>query len=82
MDEFFEIITLIQTKKIEKPVAVIVFGKDYWTPLLQFIDKTLYQENKAIGEKDQELYHLFDDSQAAYQYVTQFLKDHPYTEEE
>ena len=82
MDEFFELITLIQTKKIKKPVAVVVFGKEYWTPLLQFIDQTLYEKNQAISEKDKEIYRLFDESQAAYQYITQFLKDHPYTEED
>ena len=82
MDEFFEVITLIQTGKIKKPVAVIVFGKEYWTPLLNFIEHTLYEKNKAIGEKDKNIYHLFDDAQEAYQYITQFLKQHPYKEEE
>lgn len=82
MDEFFEVITLIQTGKIEKPVACVVFGKEYWTPLLNFIDQTLYEKNQAINEKDKDIYHLFDDAQSAYQYIIQFLKQHPYKEEE
>ena len=81
MDEFFEIITLIQTNKIKKPVAVIVFGKQYWSPLLRFIDETLYQQNKAISEEDQKIYNLFDDADQAYQYITQFIQDHPYQPE-
>lgn len=77
MDEFFEIITLIQTKKIDHPVAVVVFGKEYWEPLLDWIDKTLYEKNKAIGERDKEIFKLFDNSDQAYRYISEFVLKNP-----
>ncbi len=69
LDEFFEIITLVQTKKIRK-VPIILFGKSYWEPLLAFIEKTLYQERATIDEKDMTLYILVDSVDEAYEYIT------------
>jgi uncharacterized protein (TIGR00730 family) len=57
LDEFFEIVTLIQTKKIKK-IPVILIHKDYWLPLLEWVDKTLWKEKKTIGKKDMEIYKL------------------------
>ena len=68
LDEFFEIITLVQTKKIRK-VPVILFGRDYWEPLLGFIEKTLYQDHAAIDKSDMELYTLVDSVDEAYEYI-------------
>ncbi|MSU74225.1 TIGR00730 family Rossman fold protein [Candidatus Kaiserbacteria bacterium] len=68
LDEFFEIVTLIQTKKIQK-VPIVLFGKDYWGPLLGFIDKVLYQEHKAIDKSDMDLYVLVDSVDEAYEYI-------------
>lgn len=68
LDEFFEIVTLVQTKKIHK-VPIILFGKDYWEPLIAFIEKTIYQEHKAIDEKDMTLYTLVDTVDEAYDYI-------------
>lgn len=69
LNEFFEIITLVQTKKIRK-VPIILFGRGYWTPLLSFIEKTLYKEHGAIDEKDMTLYTLVDSVDEAYDYIT------------
>ena len=60
LDEFFEITTLIQTKKIKK-IPVILVHKDYWQPLLEWVDQSLYQERKMIDKKDMKIYHLVDD---------------------
>ncbi|HET8575262.1 MAG TPA: TIGR00730 family Rossman fold protein [Candidatus Paceibacterota bacterium] len=64
LDEFFEMLTLIQTHKIEK-VPVICMGKDFWDPMQRFIKKYLYEENKAIDEEDMELYTITDDIEEA-----------------
>lgn len=68
LDEFFEIVTLVQTKKIRK-VPIILFGRKYWEPLLEVIDKTLYQEFANINEEDMELYKLVDSVDEAYDYI-------------
>lgn len=65
LDEFFEIVTLVQTNKIKK-VPVILMGKEYWEPLLGFIETTLYKRFNAINEKDMEIYHLADSVDEAY----------------
>ena len=69
LDEFFEIVTLVQTKKIHK-IPIILFGKQYWEPLLAFIDTTLYRERAAIDEDDMKLYTLVDSVDEAYDYIT------------
>lgn len=68
LDEFFEIVTLVQTKKIRK-VPIVLFGKDYWEPLLDFIEKTVYKGHAAIDEADMKLYTLVDSVDEAYDYV-------------
>jgi uncharacterized protein (TIGR00730 family) len=68
LDEFFEIITLIQTEKIRK-VPIVLFGRAYWTPLLDFIEKTLYEKHKAIDKQDMSLYVLVDSVDEAYDYI-------------
>lgn len=69
LDELFEIITLVQTKKIRK-VPIILFGKDYWEPLISFIDTTLYQNHAAIDKEDMTLYTLVDSVDEAYEFIT------------
>ncbi|MDO8624056.1 MAG: TIGR00730 family Rossman fold protein [bacterium] len=73
LDEFFEIVTLIQTEKIRK-VPIVLFGKSYWTPLLDFIEKTLYEKHKAIDKKDMELYVLVDSVDEAFDYITKTVQ--------
>ena len=68
LDEFFEIVTLIQTKKI-RSVPIVLFGKAYWEPLLAFIEKTLYHTYAAIDEKDMALYTVVDSVDEAYDYI-------------
>ncbi|MFA6414473.1 MAG: TIGR00730 family Rossman fold protein [Candidatus Paceibacterota bacterium] len=69
LDEFFEIVTLVQTKKIRK-VPIILYGKDYWEPLLGFIEKTMYERHAAIDKADMELFTLVDSVDEAYDYIT------------
>jgi len=69
LDEFFEMITLIQTKKISKKVLVIVVGKDYWQPLFDWIASEVYGKNKAIKEIDMNIYNLVDSAEEAYELI-------------
>ena len=68
LDEFFEIATLVQTKKIRR-MPIVLVGRKYWEPLLDFIEKTLYREHAAIDEGDMKLYTLVDSVDEAYDYI-------------
>jgi len=68
LDEFFEIVTLIQTKKIEK-VPIILFGSDYWNALLQWFEKSLLKKFKTISKEDLDLFVVVDSVDDAYKYI-------------
>lgn len=70
LDEFFELVTLIQTKKIDKAsVPVVVVGKDYWTPILEHIKNAVYGEYRAIDKEDMDIYHVVDTAEEAFEIV-------------
>lgn len=68
LDEFFEIITLIQTKKIRK-IPIILFDKKYWEPLHAFIERTLLREYGTVDEGDMTLYTIVDSVDEAHDYI-------------
>jgi uncharacterized protein (TIGR00730 family) len=67
-DEFGEILTLVQTKSIKR-VPIVLYGKEYWTPLLTLFKENLFEKYKAISEEDLELYHLVDSVDEAFEYI-------------
>lgn len=68
LDEFFEIITLIQTKKIEK-IPVVLYGKDFWQPLIAMFEDHLLKKYKTISKEDLELFKVVDSVDEAYKYI-------------
>lgn len=68
LDELFEIITLVQTKKIRK-VPIVLFGKQFWEPLITFIRDNLYTKHSAIDMEDMDLYRIVDTVDEAYEYI-------------
>jgi len=73
LDELFEILTLIQTKKIEK-IPVVLYGKEYWEPLIRFFEKDLLKKHKTISAEDLELFHLVDSVDEAYKYINKNVR--------
>jgi len=69
LDEIFEALTLIQTKRI-KPFPVILVGTDYWGGLLDWIKNTLL-ERELIYAEDMDLIHLIDDTDAVVKMIKQ-----------
>ena len=59
LDELFEALTLVQTKKVTK-FPVVLFGSDYWGGLYDWIAKTVQAEGK-ISPHDLDLLHVTDD---------------------
>ena len=70
LDELFEIITLVQTKKA-KPVPIILFGSEYWKRLFNF--EVLIEEG-AIKREDLALFQYVDDPQLAWDAIKDFYK--------
>lgn len=64
LDEFFEISTLIQTRKMPK-APVILVGKDYWSSLHNFIKYQALNEHEAIDQIDMKIYHIVDSAEEA-----------------
>lgn len=62
LDEFFEIVTLVQTRKIEK-VPIILVGSDFWNPLHELMKKELLGRG-TIDPEDLDLYKILDDEDA------------------
>lgn len=73
LDEFFEIVTLIQTKKIE-PIPIILYGKDYWDPLINFFEKSLLKKFKTISPEDLEIFHVVDSVDEAFKYISKNVR--------
>jgi len=59
LDEIFEALTLIQTKRI-KPFPVILVGSDYWGGLIDWIRNTLLERHYISGQ-DADLFTVLDD---------------------
>ena len=77
MDEFFEIITLIQTKKIER-IPIVLYGKDFWSPLIAIFKKEMLKEYKTISKEDLDLYVVVDSVDEAVKYINSVVdKNHP-----
>lgn len=70
LDELFEIITLVQTRKA-KPVPIILFGSEYWKRLFNF--EVLIEEG-AIKREDLELFQYVDDPQLAWDAIKTFYE--------
>jgi uncharacterized protein (TIGR00730 family) len=70
LDELFEAITLIQTKKIGK-FPIVLVGKEFWGGLVEWIKKTLLINGK-ISSKDLDLFHLVDSSDEALKIINDF----------
>ena len=77
LDELFEAITLVQTKKIEK-FPIILFGKDFWAGLMDWIENTLKSTGK-IGPNDTDLIHLADNSEDVITIIEDFYGEKGYT---
>ncbi len=62
MDEFFQILTLVQTGKIQL-VPIILFGSDFWGPIKKYAETTLLEDFKTISPKDMDLFIVTDSTE-------------------
>lgn len=72
-DEFFELLTLIQTGKV-RPLPVLLFGREFWTRVVNF--DALVEEG-VIAPHDLEIFHWCEDANEAWTFVERFYEEHP-----
>jgi len=73
LDELFEALTLIQTKKINK-LPVVLIGVEYWSGLVDWIKKSMLEAENNIAEKDLDIFKLVDTAEEAFYYIEDFYK--------
>ena len=70
LDELFEVLTLVQTRKV-KPVPIVLFGTDYWKRLINF---DVMVDEGTISKEDLALFTYTDDPQVAWDSIKSFYK--------
>ncbi len=73
LDELFELLTLTQTRKMKKPMPIVLFGTEFWR---QVIDFDALVRHGTIGAKDVELVYRTDSLDDAYDWIVRQLAEH------
>ncbi len=68
LDELFEILTLIQTKKSER-IAVVLVGHEYWDPLVNWLRSTVLGTFDAISPDDVKIFTIVDTAEEAFDLI-------------
>lgn len=74
LDEFFEIITLIQTKKIATHIPIILVGKDYWGPFEAWMKNVMYEKYDGVDKADLRLFEIVDSAEEAFRIIKKHAK--------
>ena len=70
LDELFELLTLVQTRKMKKPLPIVLFGSEYWREIVDF---DALVRHGMINAGDVGLVHRTDSVDDAYDYVVKHL---------
>ena len=73
LDELFEILTLVQTRKMRKRMPIVLFGAKFWDQVLNFDALVRYG---TISPEDAHLFHRTDSIDEAYELITRGLTEH------
>jgi hypothetical protein len=71
LDEFYEVLTLVQTERIPQ-FPLILFGRQFWKGLLQWMKTTMEQKNKFISHGDLDLVTITDDPEEAINVILEY----------
>jgi uncharacterized protein (TIGR00730 family) len=67
LDELFEMLTLSQTRKLDRPIPILLYGTDYWNEVVNF---QALVKHGMIGADDLKLFNLVDSPAAAMEVLT------------
>jgi uncharacterized protein (TIGR00730 family) len=73
LDELFETLTLVQTKKMKKPMPIVLFGMDYWNEVINF---DALVRHGTISPEDVNLFYRTDSVDEAFDWLVQQLTEH------
>jgi hypothetical protein len=73
LDELMEVVTLVQTKKMKKPMPIVLFGNDYWSEVIDF---DALVRHGTVDAADLKIMHRTDSVDAAFDWVTAQLLQH------
>jgi uncharacterized protein (TIGR00730 family) len=71
LDELFEILTLAQTRKLDRPIPVLLYGSEYWNEVVNF-DALL--RHGTIAAEDLGLFEFVDEPQAAFERLKRLIQ--------
>jgi uncharacterized protein (TIGR00730 family) len=74
LDEFFEIVTLSQTRKLDRPILILLYGSSYWSEVVNF--QALVRHG-VISPEDLELFHIVDSPAEALEVLQKGLGGEP-----
>jgi uncharacterized protein (TIGR00730 family) len=70
LDELMEVLTLLQTNKIKKKMAVVIYGREYWNKVLDF---RIMADYGLINAEDLNLFKFIDTPEEVVEYLKDFL---------
>ncbi len=73
MDELFEVLTLVQTHKIDT-FPIILVNRKFWGGALEWIEKTILGERKYIDKNDMNIFHVADKPEEVAQIITKYYR--------
>ena len=71
LDELFEALTLIQTRKIGR-FPIVLVGREFWEGLLHWLESQVFERFNNIDESDFDLFHVVDHAQDAVEIIDEF----------
>lgn len=69
LDELFEVATLIQTGKMSSGVPIILVGRAFWMPMLDWIEQVMWEEDRYIDKPDIGILQVVDSAEEAYRII-------------
>ncbi len=72
MDEFFEVMTLVQTRKLKKHLPIVLYGREFWDKVLSLEAMVAFG---TIGAEDLDLCYRTDSVDDAFSYITRELTE-------